>query len=80
MSLDAEKDAEQLREMSENSSMFVFGNSKYMAIGGGGLHYGLSLDESLSKGTTGCCKTFNNPPIGGRPTFEVRNLEIWAII
>jgi hypothetical protein len=44
--------------------------------------YGLSLDRSLSKGTTGLCFTFDNKPLTGtqNETFEVRSLEVFAFI
>lgn len=74
----------------ESSSLFMWCTSKLFAVGGGGLYFGLSMDDGLLKGTTGTCLTFNNPPLGqltSRPegelqpsnvVFDIRHVEIWC--
>lgn len=42
------------------TQLFVSTTPKLLAIGGGGLHFGLSIDEYMQNGTTGVCATFNN--------------------
>ena len=83
---------ERMREINENASLFIFGSYKYLAIGGGGqviflnnilmyrVHFGLSLDEDLAKGTTGKCLTFANEPLNGKPAglFNVKTIEVWS--
>lgn len=68
-----------MKELLKTGSMFIFGTKKYLAIGGGGVNFGLTVDEMLNKGTTGRCETFNNPPLGGQSTFDIRRLEVWAL-
>lgn len=71
-------------KMDQDSSLFIMADSTLMAVGGGGLHFGLSLDSNLSIGTTGTCNTFQNPPLissspGKTSTqFNVRNIEVWG--
>lgn len=70
---------EKMKNISENASLFMLGTNQYFAVGGGGLKFGFSIDETLGKGTTGTCLTFQNPPLTGnnREVFEVRRLEIF---
>mmetsp|Transcript_45984 Transcript_45984/g.68441 ORF Transcript_45984/g.68441 Transcript_45984/m.68441 type:complete len:512 (-) Transcript_45984:254-1789(-) len=52
-----------------------------IAMGGGGC-FGLIVDTNFSRGSTGRCSTFNNPPlvptIGG--TFELVNFEVYGFM
>jgi hypothetical protein len=60
-----------------------------LAVGGGirkldpGYGFGISLDKDLLTGTTNKCMTFLSPPLSklhaDGSTFEVRNLEVWAL-
>lgn len=54
-------------------------NGRQLAMGGGGA-FGLIVNESFSRGTTGRCSTFGNEPLvpdlGG--TFEVMNFEVYG--
>lgn len=78
--LPVEATHERRREIAENGSLFMFGNSEYLAIGGGGTRNAITLDRSLVKGTTGRCLTFENPPLtnDGQETFEVRQIEVFT--
>lgn len=42
--------------------------------------FGLWLDETLSRGHSETCETFNNPPLATRagPEFEINGVELWA--
>lgn len=72
------EDPDKMSDVAVNSSYFIFGNNKYLAVGGGGVNYGFSLDEKLEKGTSGTCTSFNNPSlVGDKNTFEIRIVEIW---
>eukprot|EP00158_Paraphelidium_tribonemae_P003601 Partr_v1_DN26250_c0_g1_i1_m48628 putative TBC1 domain family member len=74
---------EKMAEVHKSASLFIYGDYKHLAIGGGGLHFGLSIDESLCKGTSGTCLTFDNPClVNGTPTsctFTIKRIEVWAI-
>ena len=80
-------DTETLQYVHENASLYMYGDHKFMAIGGGGLYYGLSLDDTLQKGMTGRCLTFANLPLlqdkkSEEPrtvTFVVKNIEVWTL-
>ncbi|KAI3644838.1 hypothetical protein MP228_011002 [Amoeboaphelidium protococcarum] len=69
--------AEQVKALTDGASLFISGTNKYMAIGGGGAHFGLSIDESLTKGTTNTCKTFHNKSLHSRHSFEIKSIEVW---
>ncbi|KAG8470100.1 hypothetical protein KFE25_008521 [Diacronema lutheri] len=47
--------------------LFVASHHDFLAIGGGGGHYGLRLDGDLQRGRTGAGATFRNPPLGTLP-------------
>ena len=51
----------------DKASFFVMATLSEIAIGGGGNHFGLWLNEDLSYGTTGTCLTFENEPLTGNP-------------
>ena len=78
---------EEIKAIAQNASMFMMGTPKLLVVGGGGLHFGLSIDETLETGTSGTCLTFNNLPLGcadsGTPQqehhFEIRNVEVWSL-
>lgn len=47
-----------------------------LAMGGGGA-FGLLLQDGFSKGSTGSCVTFGNPPLGDA-VFDVLNFEVYG--
>lgn len=53
--------------------------SKLLAFGGGGNagEFAICI-EDLSRGSTGPCETFDNPPLCKQDRFEIMNLEVWG--
>lgn len=47
--------------------LFVASLHDFLAVGGGGGHYGLRLDSDLQHGRSGRGATFRNPPLGTLP-------------
>jgi len=47
--------------------LFVCSAHDFLAVGGGGGHYGLRLDSDLQHGRSGASATFNSPPLGFSP-------------
>jgi len=48
-----------------------------IAMGGGG-SFGLTVGEWFSRGSTGRCNTFDNPPLSTEETFDVWEFEIYG--
>ncbi|XP_061562193.1 TBC1 domain family member 24 [Phycodurus eques] len=61
---------------SRNTSMFMAGNFDSIIIGGGEGN-ALYIDSELNHGRTGCCTTFDNPPLCAE-SFQVALLETWG--
>lgn len=72
------KNQEDIEKFDEGSSLFIYGTNEFMAVGGGGVNFGFSLDDSLFKGTTGKCNTFKNPPLCGDSSFNVLRIEVYS--
>ena len=49
-------------DWSGENDYFILCNSEQIAVGGGGT-FGLILFADFEKGSTGCCRTFDNPPL-----------------
>jgi hypothetical protein len=47
--------------------LFVCSSHDFLAVGGGGGHYGLRIDADLQTGRSGGCATFKSPPLGALP-------------
>lgn len=52
---------------SHSDDLFVASLHDFLAIGGGGGHYGLRLNSDLQHGRSGAGATFRNPPLGMLP-------------
>jgi hypothetical protein len=65
---------------SYGANLFVQSLPDSLIIGGGGSEFGLCLEEMLTKGETGRCKTFDNEPLtaGKSKRFEVHTVEVFA--
>jgi hypothetical protein len=52
-----------------------------LAMGGGG-EFGWIVSEDFTRGVTGSCRTYHNPPLipNGNTTFDVEALEIYGIV
>ncbi|XP_077359619.1 TBC1 domain family member 24 [Festucalex cinctus] len=61
---------------SRNTSMFMAGNFDSIIVGGGEGN-ALYIDSELNHGRTGCCTTFDNPPLCAE-SFQVSLLESWG--
>ncbi|XP_061666951.1 TBC1 domain family member 24 [Syngnathoides biaculeatus] len=61
---------------SRNTSMFMAGNFDSIIVGGGEGN-ALYIDSELNHGRTGCCATFDNPPLCAE-SFQVALLESWG--
>lgn len=58
-----------------NQEMFVRVSPERISIGGGNC-IGLSINASLTNGSSGRCDTFENEPLAKGNDFEIANLEI----
>lgn len=79
----------------KGDDMFVASDQDFLAVGGGGGHYGLRVDSDLQHGRTSKCTTFRSPPLGtmGAPGgdsasdesgglvrfFGIAAAEVWAV-
>ena len=43
-------------------------------------HFGLLLDESLLRGSSQPCSTFDNECLASCPDFDVEGVELWALL
>jgi len=68
------------QEIRDKASFFVRTTKKDISIGGGGNDIGLFIDDSLTKGTSGTCATFDNQPLPGKGVnrFEIKSIEIFV--
>ena len=51
-----------------------------LAFGGGSGSFGLCIENSFTKGSTGYCDTFGNPPLCNDHHFEIMNVEVYAFV
>ena len=49
-----------------------------LVIGAGDGHFGLSLDDTLNRGRTQRCATYENEPLCPKEDFVVKKLEVWT--
>eukprot|EP00731_Ephydatia_muelleri_P011025 Em0005g1611a len=54
------------------------GDVDSFSVGGGEGHYGLWLHESLLRGSSYECMTFNNPCLSTNTDFECTGVEVWG--
>jgi len=59
---------------------FCDSTSKAIAMGGGGGHFGLCVEDDFRRGSTGRCETFGNDPLMDEEQFNVLELEIWGFV
>nr|XP_023690459.1 nuclear receptor coactivator 7-like [Paramormyrops kingsleyae]XP_023690460.1 nuclear receptor coactivator 7-like [Paramormyrops kingsleyae]XP_023690461.1 nuclear receptor coactivator 7-like [Paramormyrops kingsleyae] len=59
------------------NSFFIKGDLDSFAVGGGSGHFGLWLDETLYRGRSSPCDTFNNRCLSETDDFRVLELEVW---
>jgi hypothetical protein len=58
----------------------IFSTPNFLSLGGGDGHYGLWIDEGLTKGISNHSLTFGNDPLSNFGTkFEILDLEVWRI-
>lgn len=58
----------------------IFCQPEYLSVGGGDGHYGLWLDDNLSKGVSDTCPTFGNEPLSDEgKKWNVLGVEVWYI-
>ncbi|CAM9137130.1 unnamed protein product [Choristocarpus tenellus] len=60
------------------NTYFQYSTDNSLGMGGGGGNFGLFIGEDFMKGSTGMCRTFDNPPLCSKQEFEVCNIEIWG--
>jgi hypothetical protein len=60
------------------NSYFMLSSATGIAVGGGG-HFGLYLDQDLSKGSSDHCKTFGSHCLAHATTFDVVAVELWGL-
>ncbi|KAJ3613549.1 hypothetical protein NHX12_019796 [Muraenolepis orangiensis] len=60
------------------NTFFIKGNLDSFAIGGGSGHFGLWLDETLYRGRSSPCYTFNNCCLSEVDDFHVIEMEVWT--
>ncbi|KAI7693033.1 TBC1 domain family member 24 [Sarcoptes scabiei] len=68
-----------VNQLKPSQQLFMSATNNAFSIGGGGGHYGLYIDENLSRGETHRCDTFDNDPLtNGDSYFEIAVIEIIA--
>jgi hypothetical protein len=68
------------RDLNSSQSLFQYGDSKFFAVGGGGLHFGLTIDDSLWVGTSGSCNTFGEGLKNSEKIFNIKAVEVYAFL
>ncbi|XP_037551465.1 nuclear receptor coactivator 7 [Nematolebias whitei] len=61
------------------NSFFIKGDLDSFAVGGGSGHFGLWVDESLYRGRSSPCYTFNNCCLSETDDFRIMELEVWTL-
>ncbi|KAH9418418.1 hypothetical protein DERP_011280 [Dermatophagoides pteronyssinus] len=68
-----------VNHLTPSQQLFMSATNDSFSIGGGGGHFGLYIDENLSRGETHRCETFENEPLTNEdPYFDVATIEIIA--
>jgi len=58
----------------------IFCQPEYLSVGGGDGHYGLWLDQRVSKGVSETCPTFGNENLSEEGAkFDVLGMELWFV-
>ena len=52
-------------ECKHSQQLFMSASARSVQIGSGGGKFGIFIDESLTRGETDCCDTFDNGPLTG---------------
>ena len=60
-----------------DQQLFQAADTSELTVGGGG-GQAIWLDESLSRGRTERCETFDNPPLAAEANFEVACIEVFG--
>jgi hypothetical protein len=57
-------------------------DSAMLALGGGGssAEFGLCIQDSFSRGSSGRCDTFDNPPLASREVFDILRFEVYGFV
>ena len=65
---------------SYGTNLFIQSTDNSLTIGGGGEECGLVLNDNLTNGFTGCCKTFDNNPLTGDKSkdFDIYTVEVFG--
>ncbi|POM66582.1 Hypothetical protein PHPALM_17534 [Phytophthora palmivora] len=61
------------------NTMIMFSNNECIAMGGGG-DFAWCLNSDLSRGTSGCSKTFGNARLTTEPEFGIYHVEVWGFV
>ncbi|KAE9028296.1 hypothetical protein PF005_g2193 [Phytophthora fragariae] len=61
------------------NTMIMLSNDECIAMGGGG-DFARCLNSDLSRGTSGCSKTFENERLTSEAEFGIYNVEVWGFV
>ncbi|EGZ23591.1 hypothetical protein PHYSODRAFT_486204 [Phytophthora sojae] len=61
------------------NTMIMLSNDECIAMGGGG-DFAWCLNSDLSRGTSGCSKTFENERLTSEAEFGIYNVEVWGFV
>ena len=61
------------------NNFYQLANEDSVAMGGGG-DFALFLDDDLTSGTSGPCKTFNSPCLASAEDFDCKHVEVWGFV
>jgi len=70
-------DGIQIYRATHKNDFFLFSQKDSIAVGGG-LHFGLWIDQAFECGFSRKSKTFNNGPLSEEPDFAIQNCECWS--
>lgn len=51
-----------------------------IAMGGGGNNFGIVVEDCFSRGQTGFCETYGNPPLTSHGFFQVAAMEVYGLV
>lgn len=54
-------------------------NEERIAMGGGGSHFGLCLQDNFTRGSSGWCDTFDNDSLDANCYFEILDFDIYSL-
>jgi len=65
-----------------NYNQLCLVDTTMIALGGGGktADFGLCIQDSFTRGSSGRCDTFGNPPLASRELFEILRFEVYGFV